>query len=46
MREWGAGIDLPGTEHAARTHLALPMSAVLSREQADAVVAAARGAAG
>jgi dTDP-4-amino-4,6-dideoxygalactose transaminase len=46
MREWGAGLDLPGTEHAARTHLALPMSAVLSREQADAVVAAARGAAG
>jgi dTDP-3-amino-3,4,6-trideoxy-alpha-D-glucose transaminase len=44
MREWGAGRDLPGTEHAARTHLAIPMSPVLTREQADQVVAAARSA--
>ncbi|MGH2968020.1 MAG: DegT/DnrJ/EryC1/StrS family aminotransferase, partial [Solirubrobacteraceae bacterium] len=44
MREWGAGLDLPGTEEAARTHLAVPMSAVLSGAQADEVVAAVRAA--
>jgi dTDP-4-amino-4,6-dideoxygalactose transaminase len=33
-------LDLPGTDEAARTHLAIPMSPVLSRAQADAVVAA------
>jgi dTDP-4-amino-4,6-dideoxygalactose transaminase len=44
MREWGAGADLPATEHAARTHLAIPMSPVLTRAQADEVVAAARRA--
>src|SRR4051794_38021619 len=33
---------LPGTEEAARTHLALPMSAALSRDQVDEVVAAVR----
>ena len=44
MREWGAGLELPGTEAAARTHLAIPMSPVLSREQADEVVAAVRAA--
>jgi dTDP-4-amino-4,6-dideoxygalactose transaminase len=44
MREWGAGADLPGTDHAARTHLAIPMSPVLSRAQADEVVASARAA--
>ncbi len=42
MREWGSGLELPGTEHAARTHLAIPMSPVLTREQADEVVAAVR----
>jgi dTDP-3-amino-3,4,6-trideoxy-alpha-D-glucose transaminase len=42
MRAWGAGRELPATEHAARTHLAIPMSPVLTREQADQVVAAAR----
>jgi dTDP-3-amino-3,4,6-trideoxy-alpha-D-glucose transaminase len=46
MREWGAGVRLPATEHAARTHLAIPMSPVLTRAQADEVVAAARRAAG
>jgi dTDP-4-amino-4,6-dideoxygalactose transaminase len=45
MREWGAGLELPGTEYAARTHLALPMSPVLSAAQAAEVVAAARLAA-
>jgi dTDP-4-amino-4,6-dideoxygalactose transaminase len=44
MREWGAGLELPGTEQAARTHLAIPMSPVLGREQADQVVAAVRQA--
>ncbi len=43
MREWGAGVELPATEHAARTHLAIPMSPVLTREQADEVVAAVHG---
>jgi dTDP-4-amino-4,6-dideoxygalactose transaminase len=43
MREWGAGLELPGTEEAARTHLAIPMSPVLTREQADEVVRAVRG---
>jgi dTDP-3-amino-3,4,6-trideoxy-alpha-D-glucose transaminase len=41
MREWDAGVELPGTEEAARTHLALPMSPVLSAAQAAEVVAAA-----
>jgi dTDP-3-amino-3,4,6-trideoxy-alpha-D-glucose transaminase len=41
MRAWGEGVELPGTEQAARTHLAIPMSAVLSRAQAEEVVAAA-----
>ena len=45
MREWGAGVELPATEEAARTHLAIPMSPVLTREQVDEVVAAARNAA-
>ena len=44
MREWGAGVELPATEHAARTHLAIPMSPVLTREQVEEVVAAARAA--
>jgi dTDP-3-amino-3,4,6-trideoxy-alpha-D-glucose transaminase len=42
MRQWSAGVELPATEHAARTHLAIPMSPVLTREQVDEVVAAAR----
>jgi dTDP-4-amino-4,6-dideoxygalactose transaminase len=45
MREWGAGVELPGTDQAAREHLAIPMSPVLSRAQAEEVVAAVRGAA-
>jgi dTDP-4-amino-4,6-dideoxygalactose transaminase len=40
-----ADADLPGTEEAARTHLALPMSAVLGPDQV-AEVAAAVGAFG
>jgi dTDP-4-amino-4,6-dideoxygalactose transaminase len=42
MRAWGEGVELPGTEAAARTHLAIPMSPVLSRAQAEEVVAAVR----
>jgi dTDP-3-amino-3,4,6-trideoxy-alpha-D-glucose transaminase len=44
MREWSAGVDLPGTDEAARAHLAIPMNPLLTREQAEQVVAAARGA--
>jgi dTDP-4-amino-4,6-dideoxygalactose transaminase len=33
-------VELPGTEEASRTNLALPMSPVLTRAQADEVVAA------
>jgi dTDP-3-amino-3,4,6-trideoxy-alpha-D-glucose transaminase len=44
MRKWGAGVELPGTEQAARAHLAIPMSPVLTREQVDQVAAAARNA--
>src|SRR4051812_35418449 len=43
MRPYLAGeLELPGTEEAARTHLALPMSPVLSPQQAGEVVEAAR----
>jgi dTDP-4-amino-4,6-dideoxygalactose transaminase len=44
MRAWGAGVELPATDHAARTHLAIPMSPVLARAQAEEVAAAVRGA--
>jgi dTDP-3-amino-3,4,6-trideoxy-alpha-D-glucose transaminase len=43
MRQWGEGVELPGTEAAAARHLAIPMSPVLSREQAEEVVEAVRG---
>jgi dTDP-4-amino-4,6-dideoxygalactose transaminase len=42
MREWAAGAELPATEEVAGTHLAIPMSPALSREQVDEVVAAVR----
>jgi dTDP-4-amino-4,6-dideoxygalactose transaminase len=42
MAEYRPTVALPGTEEAARTHLAIPMSPVLSRAQADAVTDAAR----
>jgi dTDP-3-amino-3,4,6-trideoxy-alpha-D-glucose transaminase len=44
MRAWGEGLTLPGTEEAARTHLAIPIGPGLSRAQADEVVRAVRGA--
>ncbi len=45
MRRWGESAgELPGTEQAARTHLAIPMSPVLTREMVEQVVAAVRAA--
>jgi dTDP-3-amino-3,4,6-trideoxy-alpha-D-glucose transaminase len=44
MREYIPAGALPGTDEAARTHLAIPMSPVLSREQAAEVAAAVRDA--
>jgi hypothetical protein len=44
MAPWGRGRELPGTEQAARTHLAIPISPVLTHEQAELVTAAARAA--
>jgi dTDP-3-amino-3,4,6-trideoxy-alpha-D-glucose transaminase len=42
MASVGASVRLPGTDEAARTHLALPMSAALRREDVDEVVEAVR----
>jgi dTDP-3-amino-3,4,6-trideoxy-alpha-D-glucose transaminase len=44
MRPYAPAARLSGTDEAARTHLAIPMSPVLSREQAAEVVAAVRDA--
>jgi dTDP-4-amino-4,6-dideoxygalactose transaminase len=44
MREWGSGVELPATEQAARTNLAIPMSPVLTRDQAREVVTAVASA--
>ena len=44
MRRWAPAVELPGTEQAAARHLAIPMSPVLTRAQADEVVAAVRAA--
>jgi dTDP-4-amino-4,6-dideoxygalactose transaminase len=43
MAPWAPAVELPGTEEAARTHLAIPMSAVLTPEQAREVTAAIAG---
>jgi len=40
MADYAPTIDLPGTTEAARTNLAIPMSPVLTRAEADQVVAA------
>lgn len=40
MREWAADVRLPVTDELARTNLALPISPVLSAEQAGEVTAA------
>lgn len=42
MREYAGGVPLPVTDELARTHLALPMSPVLTAEQAAEVTAAVR----
>ena len=44
MAQFGAGSSLPVTEELAATHLAIPMSPVLSTEQAAEVTEAIRGA--
>ncbi len=44
MLEYAAGAELPVTDELARTHLAIPMSPVLSAQMAGEVVAAARTA--
>ena len=44
MGAWAPTVDLPGTEEAARNHLAIPMSPVLTQEQAQQVVAAVEAA--
>jgi dTDP-4-amino-4,6-dideoxygalactose transaminase len=46
MREWGAGVELPATEEAARTNLALPMSPALATREAEEVVGAVATALG
>ncbi len=45
MRPYAGGVDLPATDDVARTHLAIPMSPVLTREQAAEVVEAAHAVA-
>jgi dTDP-3-amino-3,4,6-trideoxy-alpha-D-glucose transaminase len=44
MRDLAPGLELPFTDELAATHLAIPMSPVLDRAQADEVVAAVRAA--
>ncbi|MEA2168818.1 MAG: hypothetical protein QOF76_2118 [Solirubrobacteraceae bacterium] len=44
MQPYADGRPLPATDEAARTHLAIPMSSVLSAEQAAVVVDAMRAA--
>jgi len=44
MAALGRDAILPGTDEAARTHLALPMSPAFGREQVDEVVGAVRAA--
>ena len=46
MREWARDAVLPGTDEVARTHLAIPISPVLDRQQAADVVSAVRAAVG
>jgi dTDP-4-amino-4,6-dideoxygalactose transaminase len=46
LTAFAAGIELPATDEAARTNLALPMSAVLSAAQAAEVTAAVASAGG
>src|SRR5665213_1976267 len=45
MNPYRTAVELPATEEAARTHLAIPMSAVLDAEQAAEITQAVRAAA-
>jgi dTDP-3-amino-3,4,6-trideoxy-alpha-D-glucose transaminase len=42
MLRWGADAQLPATDRAAAEHLAIPINPLLTRAQADEVVAAVR----
>jgi len=44
MRPYADRLDLPATDELARTHLAIPMSAVLTLQQAEEVTKAAQSA--
>jgi dTDP-4-amino-4,6-dideoxygalactose transaminase len=44
MAHLGEPAALPGTDEAARTHLALPIGSAMAREQVAEVVAAVRDA--
>jgi dTDP-3-amino-3,4,6-trideoxy-alpha-D-glucose transaminase len=44
MAQWAPRVSLPATEEAARTHLAIPMSATLRPEQVAEVADAVKGA--
>lgn len=44
MAPYGAGVELPGTEHVAARHLAIPMGAALTDAAIDQVVAAVAAA--
>src|SRR5829696_9254241 len=44
MARWGAGVELPATDEVARTHLAIPLSPVLSAEDAAEVTDTIRSA--
>ncbi len=44
MAPWAGNVELPVTDELARTNLAIPMSPVLSTDQANEVVAAIRDA--
>jgi dTDP-4-amino-4,6-dideoxygalactose transaminase len=43
MARWGEGVELPGTDGAARTHVALPMGPALRRDEVAEVAAAVAG---
>jgi dTDP-3-amino-3,4,6-trideoxy-alpha-D-glucose transaminase len=45
MRDYADGPELPVTDELARTHLAIPMSPVLNREQVAEVAEAAHAVA-
>lgn len=44
MREWPPAVALPGTDEVAASHLAIPMSPLLGREQVEQVVRVVRDA--